>query len=509
MRAPELLPASPPAAASLPTTSSSNLDMLHPSSPLSLRKSEGAELIGDVANMLKAFIGLNVMYTAYAFSKAGLLRGVIGLFFITAVTEHCCLLLVDVKNAMPASFVCSGSPDLSGKPTPTFADIARFAGGPGMEAFVNSALVLTQFGYCVGYLIFMSQTIHDLFRTSDAVWPFILIPLPMLIALSLLSSIRSLSPFSIIANFALLTGFIAVVSYIGKHFQWAPSSPPLSSFPLFFGQMTAALEGIGLVIPVETSMVNKSRFPLVLRASLSIMATVLMVVGVLGFATFGAGTRSILLLNFGKSPVVDIVKLVLIIGILFTYPLQLIPVIAATESWIFSGTQASTSGFRSQLLNDELAILNGSLTADDSDDDAENMAAGSSSPDSSLYERESATREQIESADASSANSPFVSDPKRVCARIIIVLATAITGMFAGASFGLFQSLIGSLGASSLAYTVPSLLHVRIFGDQISAGARAKDWAISLFGITGTIVGTATAVWEISRVHAGAAVTFP
>jgi solute carrier family 36 (proton-coupled amino acid transporter) len=497
----ELAPLPPPTAAPSPPSSPSRLEMLHPSSPVAPRSSERLELASDVANMLKAFIGLNVMYTAYAFSKAGLVRGVLGLVVITSITEHCCLLLIDVKNEMPDSFACSGSPDLSGKPTPTFADIARFVGGPTMEACINVALVLTQFGYCVGYLIFMSQTIHDLARNSNAVWPFVLIPLPPLLALSLLRSIRSLSPFSVVANFALLTGFVAVVSYIGNHFVWNPSSPPLSSFPLFFGQMTAALEGIGLVIPVETSMSNKARFPLVLRASLSIMASVLLVVGVLGSATFGAETRSILLLNFGNSPVVDVVKLVLVIGILFTYPLQLVPVIVAAEAGMSLGVQPPTPSQRAPT-GDELEFLGVSVGAEDSsnsdDDEGVSCPRGSSE---SVRER----RYQLQAIHSSL----FVSDRKLILSRLLIVLGTGITAILAGASFGLFQSLVGSLGASSLAYTAPSLFHVRIFGDRLSAGARAKDWAIVAFGVIGTIVGTVTTIWEISRVHTGVTTISP
>jgi len=40
----------------------------------------------------------------------------------------------------------------------------------------------------------------------------------------------------------------------------------------------------------------------------------------------------------------------------------------------------------------------------------------------------------------------FVSDARRVLGRFLIVAGTAVVAMLAGASFGLFQSLVGSLG---------------------------------------------------------------
>jgi len=62
-----------------------------------LTRSELAKhLVGDIGNMLKAFIGLNFLYVSYAFAHAGLIRGTIGLILIALITEHCCLLLVQV-----------------------------------------------------------------------------------------------------------------------------------------------------------------------------------------------------------------------------------------------------------------------------------------------------------------------------------------------------------------------------------------------------------------------------
>jgi solute carrier family 36 (proton-coupled amino acid transporter) len=452
-----------------------------------------AEMATDVGNMLKAFIGLNFMYVSFAFSKAGLLRGVLGLIVITAVTEHCCLLLIKVKNVMPEPR--HTDPSRPPPPPPSFADIGRFVGGAPMESAINAALVLTQFGYCVGYLIFISQTVHDLVRSNSRVWPFILVPLPPLLALAMLRSIRSLGPFSLLANAALLAGFVAVVVYIGKHFAWRPSSPPLTSFPLFFGQMTAALEGIGLVIPVESSMKNKARFPMVLRIALVMMTMVLMTVGILGFATFGDETRSILLLNFGTSPTVSAVKAVLVIGILFTYPLQLVPVIQITESWVLTGRRNRAESARELM---ELGTVNES---DESMDSGEIM----------LEENGSAPAIPSSASEYTSvlhaSQRQFVSDPALILLRFTIVIATAVTAMLAGASFGLFQALVGSLGASTLAYAAPSLFHVRVFRDELSVAERVKDWSIFAFGVIGSIVGTAVSLWEISKVHTGAAVS--
>lgn len=455
--------------------------------------SDTMEMLTDVGNMLKAFIGLNFMYVAYAFSKAGLFRASIGLIAVVTLTEHCCMLLVQVKNAMPGQggrtaayellaeedyaedddddggddnssrFANSnnGTDHSHRKQPPQYGDIANFAAGRTAENIVNLALVLTQFGYCVGYLIFLSSTIHHMLPdTLQSAVPtpwLVLFPLPILALIAMLSSIRSLGPFSIMANAALLIGFVSVVVFIAQHYKWQPSHPPLSDFPLFFGQMTAAVEGIGLVVPVETSMRNRRNFPIVLRIALSILTTVLMVVGVLGFVTFGENTSSIILRNFGKTPVVAVVKVVLVVGILFTYPLQIVPVFQFAESLFIKDAPSPPSETELELFGE-------------------------------------ADSEGSDSDEIPQTNSIFVRDKRRVWIRMTIISATALVAMLAGKSFGLFQSLVGSLGASCLAYTAPAFFHYVIFREDSSTAVRVKDIAIVVFGAVGGIVGTVTTI---------------
>lgn len=224
--------------------------------------------------------------------------------------------------------------------------------------------------------------------------------------------------------------------------------------------MTAALEGIGLVVPVEASMKNPEQFPFVLRVALTFLSSVLMIVGILGFASFGNGTRSIILLNFGATPVVFAVKLVLMIGILFTYPLQIVPVFHYFE--------------RSLLPHD--------YTAPDSEQP----------PDTSSS-----------TVSAVLTSGLFVSDWRRIGIRFLIVFSTAAVAILAGGSFGLFQSLVGSLGATILAYCAPAVLHNIAFKDELSRWARIKNHALLVFGVIGGIVGAFTSVREILEIHKG------
>eukprot|EP00172_Hildenbrandia_rubra_P003611 Plantae.Rhodophyta-Hildenbrandia_rubra.ctg6009.p1 GENE.Plantae.Rhodophyta-Hildenbrandia_rubra.ctg6009~~Plantae.Rhodophyta-Hildenbrandia_rubra.ctg6009.p1 ORF type:complete len:530 (-),score=94.97 Plantae.Rhodophyta-Hildenbrandia_rubra.ctg6009:1506-3095(-) len=474
--------------------------------------------ITDVGNMLKAFIGLNFMYVSYAFSKAGIAAGVVGLLVITYLNYHCCVLLIKVKRHVcpreePVQMTTNSdqatTPQVVEEPKHvTYGDVADTVAGPIARNLVTLALILTQFGYCVGYLIFMSQTIHDLIKSTHAVFWFVTIPLPILFGLALLRSLRSLGPFSLLANASLLIGFISVVSYISMRFKWEPPAVSFRNFPLFFGQMTAALEGIGLVIPVEGSMKNPLGFEKVLQIALVILTSVLMTVGVLGFATFGASTRSIILLNMGSGTVVSVVKVVLVVGILFTYPLQLVPVIHSLESFLgishHHHHESSANAESRQQQAPEFELENQDFDDADTDDESESKEDWAE-PRSDI---DSLEREELSSATSVDETTQprrrrFVHKPKRIVARAFIVCATAAIAMLAGASFGLFQSLVGSLGASVLAYTAPAILHLKTFEGEMNHMQKTKDWAIIFFGVTGSLVGTAVTVWEISKIHSG------
>mmetsp|Transcript_5019 Transcript_5019/g.21747 ORF Transcript_5019/g.21747 Transcript_5019/m.21747 type:complete len:86 (-) Transcript_5019:113-370(-) len=82
-------------------------------------------------------------------------------------------------------------------------------------------------------------------------------------------------------------------------------------------------------------------------------------------------------------------------------------------------------------------------------------------------------------------------------------MATAMVAMFAGKSFGLFQSLIGSLGASFLAYTGPAYLHWYMFRNEMGPLAKSRDFFIFMIGIVGSVVGTTVTLMEMFRADDG------
>jgi proton-coupled amino acid transporter len=133
----------------------------------------------------------------------------------------------------------------------------------------QAMLVLTQFGFCCGYLIFLSSTLSDLNWVPWSQALKVLVFVGPLFVLTLLKDISLLAPFNAFANVALLIGCISVIACEANlmiHRAASASAAPvtytwvnLAGAPVFFGMMSGALEGIGLVIPLAESISETSR----------------------------------------------------------------------------------------------------------------------------------------------------------------------------------------------------------------------------------------------------------
>ena len=144
----------------------------------------------------------------------------------------------------------------------TLGDIGKIAVGPWGLRLVNTALIITQLGFCVAYFIFIGNTIGEMFpfkyksetvtvvnatlskptsatrmthystiwmNSSSMIPPLhstapkfsllVLIPFPFLVAMAFVKSIRKLGPISGVANVTLLAGFFGLLAFLlkGKH----------------------------------------------------------------------------------------------------------------------------------------------------------------------------------------------------------------------------------------------------------------------------------------------------
>lgn len=294
--------------------------------------------------LLKAFVGTGVLFLPKAFYNGGLSFSIIVLSLFALLSWWCYLILVFTKVATKVS---------------GFAEIGLKLYGPWFQRLILSSIVISQIGFAAAYIVFTLENLRaftanvSLYDVTDIniVW-FILLQVVIIVPLSLIRDITKLSLLAVFANVFILTGLVTIVyfmlyqwlgvnhGYFGKNIEYFFNE---SEFSLFIGTAIFAFEGIGLIIPIQESMIYPNNFPRVLGQVILTIAVIMIMVGSLGYLTFGDKIKTVVLLNLPQdSPMVIITQLLYSLAILLSTPLQLFPAIRLLESKMIFGSGKSS-----------------------------------------------------------------------------------------------------------------------------------------------------------------------
>lgn len=283
------------------------------------------------ANVFISIVGAGVLGLPYAFKRTGWATSLIMLFSVAAVTYYCMMLLVYTRRKI----VADGSSEVN-----SFGDLGFSVCGSFGRAIVDILIILAQTGFCVGYLVFIGNTLSNLFDSSTMASGsdfleaspkilYILGCLPFQLGLNSIKTLTHLAPLSIFADVVDLgaMGVVMVedISIILKR------RPPVEAFGglsvFFYGMGVAAysFEGIAMILPLESEMKNRDQFGKILGLSMAFIAALYGGFGVLGYFAFGQETNDVITSNMGPGLLSAIVKLGLCINLFFTMPLMMNP----------------------------------------------------------------------------------------------------------------------------------------------------------------------------------------
>lgn len=347
------------------------------------------------SNISIAFLGSGVLGLPYAFRKCGILIGLATLIGVAAVSTYAMMLVVQCKYKLKQQ----------GKNITKYGEIGYFAMGPIGSLVVNTALVISQTGFSIAYLIFIASNAHKFLDVSKAL--VVSVCVPPLIGFSLLKHMKDLAYVALLADFMCILGLLVVLnidlSYMDFDHDDIEAIGVVSAIPFFFGVASYCFEGVGMVLPLENSMQNKQNFKPILVSTVVIITSLYATFGICGYLAFGDSTDAVITLNFeGSGSLVTLVKVFLCLGLFFTYPVMLFPVFEVLQPMMACGNKLE---------------------------------------------------------------SPASTQKKGVVLRAGIVLLTAVIA--AGVpDFGRFISFIGSTCCSLLAFILPAFFHLRLFSDE-------------------------------------------
>lgn len=289
-----------------------------------------ASVLKSFLILLKGFVGTGILFLPKAFFNGGLLFSILTLLFFGILSYWCYLSLVQSKIA--AKVV-------------SFGDIGYKLYGTWMRELILFSIVLSQIGFVAAYMVFTSENLHafvkNIFNVDIPLNILVCLEILIFIPLSMIRNITKLSLAALLANAFILFGLCVIIYYTSLELISEGIGPNIvlfnkNSFSLFIGVAIFAFEGIGLIIPVQESMLNPEKFPLVLLLVITCCSTLFILVGTLCYSTFGDQVQTVIILNLPQTSImVNSVQFFYALLILLSAPLQLFPAIKIIENKVF------------------------------------------------------------------------------------------------------------------------------------------------------------------------------
>ncbi|GLH07336.1 Proton-coupled amino acid transporter-like protein pathetic [Gryllus bimaculatus] len=317
-------------------------------------------------------------------------------------------------------------------------------------AFLNSGLLFGVIStFIIGFIC--TYCVHILvveFYTGEhwKIQVFMGILAPLLVLLNLVRNLKWLAPFSMLANLLIATSLGITFYYVFSDLpsitnSGLPNFSSMAQLPLYFGTVIFALEGIGVVMPLENNMKTPTHFigcPGVLNIGMAVVVTLYTTVGFFGYLKYGSDTMGSITLNLPpQEKLAQSVKLMIAVAIFFTYGLQFY--VPMEIIW-----KSMKHLFGSHKLAAEYSV------------------------------------------------------------RIVLVLATVAVAA-AIPNLGPFISLVGAVCLSTLGLMFPSIIEIVTYWENPGLGRLNwrlwKNILIIMFGILGFVTGTYSSINDIIKEH--------
>lgn len=286
---------------------------------------------GAALLLLKSFVGTGVLFLPKAYLNGGMLFSNVVLLGVAALSYYCFILLVNTRLKVEGSF----------------GDMGGILYGKYMRALILSSVALSQIGFVSAYIVFTSKNLQAFIlaisecRTWIDIKFMVLMQLIIFLPLSLIRDISKLGVTALIADAFILAGLL-YLSYYDISTLANNGISDIANFnprdwTLFIGTAIFTFEGVGLIIPIQESMMQPSKFPSVLGGVMIGITAIFVGMGAMSYAAFGSATKTVILLNLPQDDkFVNAVQFLYSLAILLSTPLQLFPAIRIMENEIFS-----------------------------------------------------------------------------------------------------------------------------------------------------------------------------
>ncbi|KAL8836299.1 MAG: hypothetical protein Q9170_002972 [Blastenia crenularia] len=313
--------------------------------------------------LLKAFIGTGIMFLPKAFNNGGILFSSVTLITVALLSCLSFHLLLLCRRRHGGGY----------------GEIGAAIGGPKLRGLILASITLSQIGFVCSGIIFIAENLHSFLNAvspgpSVAIGTksLIAVQLIVLIPLSLIRDISCLGPAALLADVFIFIGLfyiwyydISTLAKSGLHPSVQLFNP--RDFTLTIGSAIFTFEGIGLILPIQSSMAEPDKFPRLLYIVMVIITAIFTSVGALCYATFGYETRVEIISNYPQtSKLVNAIQFLYSLAILVGTPVQLFPATRIIENKIFdasdSGKKSSATKWKKNGFRTAITLLCGLIS---------------------------------------------------------------------------------------------------------------------------------------------------
>lgn len=325
---------------------------------------------GDAGNMktfftlLKAFIGTGIMFLPKAFKNGGMLFSSITLIVVSLVTSLCFHLLLQTRARFGGGY----------------GDLGHAVGGRRLRSLILTSIAISQVGFVCAGLIFTADNLFSFFRavTKNSSAPLsvnalIGIQLIALVPLSYIRNISKLGGAALLADIFILIGLAYIYWYdIATIISMGGFNPTIKlfnprDFTLTIGSAIFTFEGIGLILPIQSSMKNPEHFNKLLYTVMIIITVIFTSVGFLCYGTFGDKVNVEIINNYPQSSkLVNAVQFLYALAVMIGEPVQLFPALRIIEGKIFghrSGKQDLLTKWKKNAFRTTMVFFCGLISA--------------------------------------------------------------------------------------------------------------------------------------------------
>lgn len=274
-----------------------------------------------------------MLFLPRAFYNGGLSFSIVTLSTFGLLTYFCYVVLIQSKETLKLA---------------SYGELGFKTYGAPLKYSILVSILLSQIGFVATYVLFTSENMIAFIGgllTEQPSWltraNAVIVQCLLMIPLVWIRNLTKLSLVSLISSAFIVIGLLIIFWFSGWKIYLDGIGPNIANFnsnswTMLIGVAVTSFEGIGLILPIEASMAQPEKFPMVLSISMVVITAIFVSIGTIGYTAFGDKVKSIIILNLPQGNLaVQSILVLYSVAVFLSGPLQLFPAIKIGESIFF------------------------------------------------------------------------------------------------------------------------------------------------------------------------------